>query len=290
VPDLPRKPTAGDLLRLAVSRPVLVLARAGDVVAHDGDAESVHEARVATRRLRSNLRTFRALVDTEWGVETRDELGWLGRMLGACRDADVLSLRTRGRLERLPDTWRSIDAELLASLSRERFGALRDVVDAMRSDRYVELLRRLAAATDAMPSTPAAARRARSAISYVVREWRILRRHVRSVSRPPTDAELHRIRIHAKRTRYAAEAVAPLVGKPARSFANAASDLQSVLGAHNDGVLAERWFGAWAAERSDGASFRAGMLAGIERSEADATLRAWRPAWRSVVRRRPSTW
>ena len=63
----------------------------------------------------------------------------------------------------------------------------------------------------------------------------------------PSDDELHQIRIRTKRARYAAEAAAPIVGKPARAFAHAAAGLQDVLGDLNDAVVAARWLDEWAA-------------------------------------------
>jgi len=41
------------------------------------------QARVATRRLRSDLRTFRTLLEPTWDAQLRDELRWLGDERGA---------------------------------------------------------------------------------------------------------------------------------------------------------------------------------------------------------------
>ena len=49
------------------------------------------------------------------------------------------------------------------------------------------------------------------------------------------------VRILAKRWRYAAEACAPTLGKRTRKLADAAKNLQDVLGELNDAVVAERW-------------------------------------------------
>jgi CHAD domain-containing protein len=107
---------------------------------------------------------------------------------------------------------------------------------------------------------------------------------VHGAGKRPADAELHTVRIRTKRIRYAADAVAPLLGKSARRFAEAAADLQSVLGEHNDAVVAESWLRTWAASRRSGdAAFAAGMLAGIERAAARDARDRWRKAWRSVV-------
>ena len=60
-----------------------------------GEVEPLHQMRVGTRRLRSDLRTFRPLLDRDWAESLRAELKWLGGSLGAVRDLDVLLERLR---------------------------------------------------------------------------------------------------------------------------------------------------------------------------------------------------
>ena len=60
-----------------------------------GEVEPLHQMRVGTRRLRSDLRTFRPLLDKDWAESLRAELKWLGSSLGAVRDLDVLLERLR---------------------------------------------------------------------------------------------------------------------------------------------------------------------------------------------------
>ena len=98
----------------------------------------------------------------------------------------------------------------------------------------------------------------------VRRRWRALAKQVKALGDPPTDEELHAVRIEAKRVRYAAEAAVPLLGRQARVFAHAAAALQGVLGDLNDAVVAERWLRGWAGEsRSTLEVFAAGELAGL---------------------------
>ena len=63
----------------------------GDPMTRRGDIEGVHGMRVATRRMRSALKEGKKLLDPGWVVETRDELRWLGGVLGEVRDYDVFS-------------------------------------------------------------------------------------------------------------------------------------------------------------------------------------------------------
>src|ERR1700682_1745703 len=54
------------------------------------DPEDVHEMRTAVRRLRAILRAVQSAFDRAWVESLRSELDWLGTVLGAVRDLDVL--------------------------------------------------------------------------------------------------------------------------------------------------------------------------------------------------------
>src|SRR5205814_5216193 len=93
---------AGDAVRAAMAAGVARLLRHDPGVRIGDDPEDVHQARVATRRLRPDLRTFRPLLDQARSEALRDELKWLADLLGANRDADVLMERLREHADRLP--------------------------------------------------------------------------------------------------------------------------------------------------------------------------------------------
>ncbi|MEX2100652.1 MAG: CHAD domain-containing protein, partial [Acidimicrobiia bacterium] len=104
VGKLPRDATAAEIAHAAVAETV------GRLIAHDPgvrtgeDPEDVHKMRVATRRLRSDLRTFRPVVDEEWSEPVRAELEWIGGLLGGVRDTEVLLDRLDTRLGELVDS------------------------------------------------------------------------------------------------------------------------------------------------------------------------------------------
>jgi CHAD domain-containing protein len=125
----------------------------------------------------------------------------------------------------------------------------------------------------------------------VAKPWRRLRKTVRAAGTDPADDELHQIRIRAKRARYAAEAVEPVIGKPAERFADAAADLQDVLGDQHDAVVGEAWLrqaAARAARRDE--ALVAGLLAAADRAGAGAARAAWRPAWKALDRKKLRSW
>ena len=291
VEPLPSEPTAGDVIRAAIADSVQRLLALDLVVRLDEDIEGVHQMRVTTRRLRSHLRTFAAFTDPTWSAEIREDLGWLGHILGANRDADVLLERLRTLTERTADA-ASTD-RLLAALSRERDRAHAAALDALNSDRYAPLLDRLVDAARAPELSPEAGSPARELVLPVQAQFGALRGRVEGRSRPPTNEELHRIRIHAKRTRYAAEALIPVVRKDARRLAAAATDLQDVLGEHQDAIVMRTWLRGQATGRGvdRAVAFSAGEIAGLERQTIARARDRWRKRWkRLAAAKEPARW
>jgi CHAD domain-containing protein len=242
---------------------------------------------VATRRLRSDLRTFRPLLDPDWAKELRDELGWLAESLGGVRDGDVLLGRIRKRAKSLPKEDGRGASRVLAALEADRGEAYDALLKALRSERYVALLDRLIEAANAPTFRSEHDLDAKAALQPLVDQpLETLTKHVSALDKDPDDEALHDVRIRTKRARYASEAVAPVLGKRARAIAAAAADLQDALGEHHDAVVAERWLRDWArATRSVPGAFAAGELAGLERAAADRAKRRWRKAWKPLARR-----
>ncbi|MGO8873753.1 MAG: CHAD domain-containing protein [Acidimicrobiales bacterium] len=256
----------------------------------DPPVHSIHQARVATRRLRSDLKLLAVLLDPAWVGPVRDELGWLGALLGRVRDSDVLAdhLQPDGLGPSVGAVGRR---ELLATLGQQRREQCRDLAAALAGERYLNLLDRLAAAIARPPLVrPSGAGRVPSGedpaievLPGLVRHrWKLLRRQVRASGPRPTDRELHRTRIRSKELRYAAETAIPLVGTPARRLAYAAERVQTVLGDHHDAVGAEAWLEAAALNGTPVAAYAAGRLA-AEQVRAQHTLRRrWRSAWHEL--------
>ena len=289
VPALPREPAAADVVRAALAAAVQLLLRYDPLVRVGGDPEHVHQARVGTRRLRSHLRTFRPLLDRAWADGLRDELGWLGAELGAVRDREVLHERLLVLIAGLPPVDARPAASLAASLATDMAAARSRLLEAMSTQRYFDLVDRLVEAVAHPALSEAAAEPAGSVLPGLVRPpWRSLRRAVRALDDRPPDAELHRVRILAKRVRYAAEAAAPVVGAEASRFAKLAAALQDVLGEHQDSVTMQAWLrGAAGARRR---AFVAGELCAVEARRAEESRDRWLAAWRELDRARVRSW
>ncbi|MDQ1489702.1 MAG: hypothetical protein QOJ23_2216, partial [Actinomycetota bacterium] len=226
----------GEVVQAAVGN---ALAR---IVAHDpgvrlgDDPEDVHQARVGTRRLRSDLRTFRPLLDPDWVAGLREEAGWYAALLGDVRDTEVLMERLEHQAASLPKEDAAGVKTIVARLARDREAARVRLLEGMDSPRYVALLDRLTEAASqprfAISDQGDGARQAAAdALPGLVRRpWRRLARAVKALPEIPADEQLHAVRILAKHTRYAAEAAAGVVGKRATAFAKQIAAVQTVLG------------------------------------------------------------
>jgi CHAD domain-containing protein len=286
--DLTLRSTAADLVRHAIATSVAALLRHDPGVRLGDDPEDIHRARVATRRLRSQLRTFRKVLAPEWANALREDLSWLAAGLGEIRDKQVMAERLRSRTSSLPDGDGNAVAELAGQLDAESQEARGRLVLDMRSDRYIALLERLVDAARNPSVTDAALKPATEAVAVMAaRDWKRLRKAVGALGDDPADIELHHVRILAKRARYAAEAAEPVLGKPAARFAAALTEVQDLLGDHQDSVTAQEWLRR-AAEGS--LAFVAGELSTLEREVASADRSGWRRKWKLVARKRLRRW
>ncbi|MBC5800411.1 MAG: CHAD domain-containing protein [Candidatus Eremiobacteraeota bacterium] len=283
-PKVGRHATMLDVTRASLSRAVERIVRSDAAIRLAHDAEAVHKARTSVRRLRSNLRTFEPVFDSAYARGLGERLRWLGDALGEARDADVLLARVGRDARALSPDDAKWTSEATAALRLARETAYVRLVHAMRQPRYVELLDDLVVAA-MRPQQGAAALACARDIGPPLLDgaWRGVRKRVRKRSRPPTDTDLHGIRIKAKYVRYAAEALAPVLGRCATRLAKAAERLQTVLGDQHDATIAANRL----SEPAEGGRsvFVAGELAQRERDAAEAGRSAWREAWRDAKRR-----
>jgi len=289
--DLAKGASVEELLRKDLTDGTLRLFRHEAAVRLGEDPEGVHQARVGCRRLRSTLRTFSSVLEPEWTDRLRTELQWLADQLGEVRDADVLLARLEGRLDELPAVDQAAGRRLLASLAAQRGAARTRLLEAMREPRYTALLDALVAAAQAPAVTAEAARPAVAVMTPLVAgQWKKLRKAVRKAGKEPPDEVLHGIRVKAKRCRYAAEAVEPVVGRRARDFARAVTGLQDVLGEQHDAVVAEGWLRQAAGSARRDQALVAGQLVVLERAAAATARQRWRPVWKALSRKSLTSW
>ncbi|MGH7764145.1 MAG: CHAD domain-containing protein, partial [Candidatus Dormibacteraceae bacterium] len=281
--------SAKDVIRSVLAECVATLLHHDPLVRTSADPEAVHQARVATRKLRSHLRTFAPLLEIEWIDPLRSELGWIAMSLGAVRDSEVLFERLRERANTLPASDSRSAVSLLQILALDIDAMRKKLLADLGSVRYVDLLERLVAAAHAPSTMPEADQPAAVLLpALATTPWRRLRSAVRQLDVNPADPDLHRIRILAKRARYAAEAVAPVVGSGAEAFARAAAKLQTVLGEHQDSVTAQAWLRS--AKVSGRRAFVAGELIALEHIAAEDARDKWPKVWKAIDRKSLRDW
>ena len=278
-PEAPPRPTwtgpASQVLHARLATLVDTLQRQ-DVAIRRGDPEGVHRARIACRRMRTALATFRPLVEREVTDPLRDELRWLGRELAPARDAQVAGDHLLQRLDEQPREALvgPVRQRVRRELDSDAKDGLRAARTALESERYLALVDRLVQLASAPPWTAAAHRRARKRLPRRVHKdvTRLLDRlaAAEAATGDGRDEAWHSARKAAKRLRYTAEALEPAAGKPARRLRKAAKQVTTALGARQDTVVAREQLVRLAAlAREDGESdFTYGLLVGQEQARA----------------------
>jgi CHAD domain-containing protein len=291
-PEIGPERSAGAAVRAAMTDAVDRIVR-NDAGMRIGDVESLHQARVGTRRLRSHLRVFRPLIDDRWADELDSELRSLARQLGEVRDLDVLVERLAGLVADL----RPVIDPLLDELGRRRQAAGRALLQALRDERYAALLERLVTASTAPRLDRGAARPAGAVLPPLFETaWKRLSKHAEGMTQDWTDPDFHRLRILAKRARYAADAIGPALDAARREGADGIrkrlTDLQTLLGEVQDAATARDEILAAAARHPDNGPFNLAAGISLEReAQRAAAARAGVPgAWRELRRPRHRRW
>jgi len=282
-----------DLIRHLSASSVVQILMCDPGVRLGHDPESVHMYRVATRRLRADLRTFSPMLDEARTNGLRNELRWLSQAAGPVRDLDVLGARFATHAHDLADVDQSAAAGLLVRLAASRHDAHQRLLEVLRSERYDRTLRGLVDFATSPPTTPHDQKAAKPAASLarrlVRRRWKHLAEVVKTAGDAATDSQLHKIRIAAKRCRYAAEALVPVVGHPARHFAAAVEEVQTVLGDYHDTVVAEAWLRDAAIELVD-CRLAIGALIASERQARRHLRMVWPAVWHQAAKPTKRAW
>jgi inorganic triphosphatase YgiF len=239
--ELDRNMSVVDALR-SIGRSCLAQLLRNEPAVLSGQLEGVHQMRVAVRRLRSAISSFRELLPQHELDRTVEELRWVGGMLGPVRNLDVFAteLLPAARI-RLPDQpgW----DDLAATLERLRIAGYHQLREAIEAQRYTTGMLRLLRWFETsdwsehrglhetqVPSAP---------IGEVVAA--LLDRRRRKVRRrgagfghlaPP---ERHKLRIAVKKLRYTIELFGNLFdGEELEAFVKRLKRLQGDLGYAND--------------------------------------------------------
>lgn len=250
------------------------------------DPEDLHQLRVATRRLRSVLKTAAPLLDRSWVDELRGELAWLGDELGPARDGDVLIADLHEEADELEPGDRAALEPLFDKLEADRSEARGKVRAATRSKRYLALLSAIEAAAAGPPVESDGSLRKEAG-----KEFKKLRKAMKKVNEDPTDGTIHRARIQGKRARYATELLEGELGKPGARLLAAAKDFQDAAGGYQDSVVAEARIRALLrGVRSKRTALAAGVLVGLQRERRRDALEELPRVWRRYEQAARKVW
>jgi CHAD domain-containing protein len=286
--------TAAGQVVLAYLRAHTGRLKALDPMVRLDEPDAVHQMRVASRRLRSTLRSFGHILARDATRELAAEFKWLGGVLGEARDAEVLAGHLRARLRQVPVELRigPADARIQGHFASARAAARTELQAVLDSERYFSLLDDLDRLLAAPPFTPEASRPGADVLPVAARRAR--RRADRRMHRawpvPAGQARneaLHQARKAARRARYAAEAMAPAIGAKAARFAGRMKKAQSVLGEHQDSVIARavlRDLGIGAHLAGENA-FSYGLLYGRDACDGERLQARARAVWKKSSRR-----
>lgn len=298
-PELPSQIPAGDsaiAAACAILRHCLLQFDANiQPVLLGQDSEGVHQMRVALRRLRSALDIFAAILPAGWLAAMLDDLRWLNTPLGQRRDLDVFveetlaplraaqpDLAGLGQLNKLLDTRRlAAQADLVVALQSPRATAALLRLRWLAALDEAEILRQLEPAQHEAALLPA--------ISFAALSLKKRRRKLKQLGERHAELtvpELHRLRIRAKKLRYASDFFRYLFAKkPSKLAGITLARLQDTLGALNDAAVGDQLL--------------KGLLGPVDQDPAAAAIAGWfaarqaaqlaqlGPAWQEYARLKP---
>jgi CHAD domain-containing protein len=247
--------TTGELALQVLRRNATAFMDNASAASAVDDPPHVHQTRVATRRMRAALRLFRDVLRAEAsGLD--EELKWIAGQFGPVRDLDVQVQRVRETAAEL-----GVSEALVpygAWLEEQRQRAQSNLDDAMRSTRFQDLVQRLQQMQDWTPDPDNDRPLLEDARGRLRRVMKNLTKRADRIDKSSPTTALHKVRIRAKRVRYAAEFYAVAYAKPAQRLVDRATALQDLLGDLQDGVVSGQRIheavqtagGTWPAETS----------------------------------------
>lgn len=250
-----------------------------------GDAEAVHQMRVALRRLRSALKVFRPLVEGEDLARIKAEIKWLLAQLGPARDTEVFLAEIIDPVAANHPDHAGFRA-LHHHWADRRDHELKAALAAVKDRRFTGLLLDLGAWVESGdwcqdkdrpllhdPLAPFARK-------VLDRQARRMRKAAGKNVSKLAPARLHEVRILGKQLRYAGEFFAPLYGSKAKAFLSVLADLQDVLGEINDIAVAGPHLAA--CHHLGDQAWAAGMVAGWHEARRPGLVAVADKAWKSL--------
>jgi CHAD domain-containing protein len=294
----PEDPTVGDVLARYLAEHLTALLEQ-DVKLRGGEEEGVHQLRIAARRTRSALRTYKSALDDGATDQLREDLKWLGQVLSDARDAQVARERLLALLGEQPvelvlgPVATRIDDELRTAFRTGRSRADQELA----GSRYFAMLDRLEDFVARPPVTaPGEEPAAERLPKLLTKDLERVRKRDRAAQEAATSEQrevaLHDVRKAAKRLRYAAESALPVFGDRATELAKAGKAVTSLLGDHQDTVVARRLLREMGvrAHLAGENGFTFGRLHGLEEKHAAELLEEYPSVYAALPTKRLRKW
>jgi CHAD domain-containing protein/uncharacterized protein YjbK len=208
----------------------------------DIDTEFVHQARVATRRMRSAMRLFQEAIPENTAGYLEAEVKWLGALFGVVRDLDVFLLnltRFREQIERFPLKKKTAFENWIEKHRRAPFKSLCQAIESPRykifERRFMQFLER---PLPLHPRSPLALKRVEEVAPVLITEkFEAVIEQGKAVLANSKLKQFHRLRIQMKRLRYASEFMAPAYDDALDPFIERTVEIQDCLGELQDTVF-----------------------------------------------------
>ena len=235
--------TVADAARKAIAFGAESLLR-NQNAAEAGDAEPLHQLRVATRRLRASIELFSNVIYAAQLKIYRRDIPWIGGQAGAVRECDVTSVLIAARAAKIDPDLKAAIAPMLAALEERRKSEHAKLYELLASKRYWNLIAKL--------SRPAikkvgADRRLGIVVAQMIRPASRSAARLGEKLGSDTPAPLfHKLRVRIKRLRYELEMIAPPGAKRHRKTLARLEELQELLGLYHDVTVASAWLLSYA--------------------------------------------
>jgi CHAD domain-containing protein len=247
--------------------------------------EAIRKLRLSFRRVQYQLATMAKIEKSLTTKTLIRRLHDVGKPFGDLRDAEVLELRVIKGLGERAQTPKGLQLKKIAADARrlEQL-ATETLID---SRAYHETLEALNEYRRALPTRNISPTMIQPIAQRVLQtSWKRLRREVKRAKRNGSDANLHYLRITAKRALYSTQIFSNVLGPPAEDYAHRVDLLQKFLGKQHDQVLASAW-AKDVGRLHPPLRKLASEFAKDERKRANANAKRWNPYWESVEELQP---
>jgi triphosphatase len=259
------------------------------------DDEAIHQFRVALRRLRAIVSAYRELVDDDVQAMISIDLRWMQRQFGPARDLDVLIAETLQPIHNRLRGQLAFD-QLIETAGTARAEARRTAHLAIENPRYVAMLIQFYRHLHSGDWRRASGRARLGAPVADFARPLLQSRHKRLMKlgaryRGLPEPELHRLRILAKKMRYAAEAFHSLYKpKAAKKYISSLAAIQDSLGSLNDAFVSRQLLSGLAqrlmVERgmaAADANLLQGLVLGWQTARIDRDLGGFEGVWQNFA-------